>query len=732
MAAPRWRWFRRKPRISVIDASPLCPETPCSIGTAWAATEDGTPELWVTYDTGTHGCAAHVAWDLERSVAPVTADCLAATAPLHPRAPFAGGDFLPPGAGMAFLQGGIPGLTDGVYALGDDGYLIPIALLLQGAGYPDAPDGLLWSHNGAAFLVVDPARRSRASGRDPPARLLGRRRSARGCSQPDLGGDETMTTLGKGSGLEATSAAHASSRIYRSWVLLPLALSISLVALCLGLLQSCTPPALPSSSYRVTLVADGREQTIETAGGTVSSLLSEAGILIGPLDRVTPPETTALSDLLTVTVVRVEQNSLVITQTLPFGRQVVRDASVPAGETRLLQTGQSGILERHYRITLEDRREAERVLVRDVVVQPPRDEVRLVGARPQLENVPITGTLAFLSNQDAWVMRESSFQRRGLTVLGDLDGRVFTLSPDGRYLLFTRGVTESDHLNSLWLVATTEAAPNPIPLNVSDLLWAGWAPKGRSIAWTTAEVTEQAPGWRGTNDLWTADVTDPEHAGVAAQGARSGSAAVAMDGGARVTRGRLKVTRSPSVALTAWASSRSRDGEMTQLLEFPAFRTFSSWSWNPALAWSPDGELLTTVVHDGGTGDKPEESPLFHLVTLSPAGDLTATLSLEVGMWAAPTYSPDGERLLYGRAIIPYQSATSLYTLYRMDRDGSDQHPLYAPASGEGLEIPEWVWSPDGATIAFVQSGDIFVLNVASGAAESLTDEGTVTALRWR
>ena len=52
--------------------------------------------------------------------------------------------------------------------------------------------------------------------------------------------------------------------------------------------------------------------------------------------------------------------------------------------------------------------------------------------------MPITGTLAYLSNQDAWVIRGSSFQVRRLTNLGDLDGRVFALSPDGAYLLFTR------------------------------------------------------------------------------------------------------------------------------------------------------------------------------------------------------------------------------------------------------------------------------------------------------
>ncbi len=142
---------------ALIDATPLCPGAPCTVGTAWATTEEGTPDLWVTYDTGAQGCAAHVAWDRESGVWPVTAQCLPATAPLHPRAPFARGDYLPPDSDLAFLQGGIPGLSDGVYALGGDGYLIPIALLMQGAGYPDAPDGVLWSADGAAFLIVDAA-----------------------------------------------------------------------------------------------------------------------------------------------------------------------------------------------------------------------------------------------------------------------------------------------------------------------------------------------------------------------------------------------------------------------------------------------------------------------------------------------------------------------------------------------------------------------------------------------
>ena len=79
--------------------------------------------------------------------------------------------------------------------------------------------------------------------------------------------------------------------------------------------------------------------------------------------------------------------------------------------------------------------------------------------------------------------------------------------------------------------------------------------------------------------------------------------------------------------------------------------------------------------------------------------------------------------------MIPYQSATSHYTLHLMDRDGSNQRALPLPTGG--LEIPEWAWSPDGEAVAFVHLGDIFVLDLASGEIESLTNEGNVTLIRW-
>ncbi|MCU0520072.1 MAG: hypothetical protein MUF84_05200 [Anaerolineae bacterium] len=123
---------------------------------------------------------------------------------------------------------------------------------------------------------------------------------------------------------------------------------------------------------------------------------------------------------------------------------------------------------------------------------------------------------------------------------------------------------------------------------------------------------------------------------------------------------------------------------------------------------------------------------MFHLATVSSDGAISATLATEVGMWATPRFSPDGEQLLYGRAIVPYQSATSAYALQVVDRDGSNQTMIHPQQSHGGLDAPEWAWSPDGAAVAYIELGDVLILEPDAGVARVLTNEGGATLLRWR
>lgn len=512
----------------------------------------------------------------------------------------------------------------------------------------------------------------------------------------------------------------------------------ALWGLCLLLMvvAGCTEELPTMPARYVTLVADGQRQQLETSADTVRDILGEAGLALSSLDYVTPPETARLTSGMTITVTRVLQHTEITTETLPFGRQTVRDATVIAGESRLIQSGKTGLLERTYRITLENDREVERALVKETVVEAPRDEMFLIGTRPVVQTVPISGTLVYLSQQDAWLLYENNRAPRRLTTLGDLDGRVFTLSPQGDRLLFTRAVTATEHLNELWLIRTAEADPNPIPLNLSDLLWADWAPdstsKSARIAWTTGEPVERAPGWRGQNDLWTATLDERN---VLASRREILKPAAGGGFGWWGTRyawspngDTLAYSRPDSVGVVNLSKA-----EETMLLTFPAYQTRSSWAWNPAIAWDQAGQFIATVVH-GAAPDQntAEESPVFDGWLLEATGAYSAEVASEVGMWASPSFHPDGETVLFGRAVVPYQSDVSDYRLCLADRDGSNARCLY-PADGDpGVEAPTWRWSPDGQALVFIYRGDLYLLLLATETAFPLTDEGDITLLEWR
>jgi hypothetical protein len=514
------------------------------------------------------------------------------------------------------------------------------------------------------------------------------------------------------------------------------------VSLCLGgfiLLTACTP----IGPVRVTLVADGQTRTLTTDAQTVGELLARSGITLDEDDRVVPPETVFLTDGMTVRVVRVETRTETVQQVLPYGRETVRDATIPVGQTRLLRAGVNGVEELTYVITLEDGVEVERRLARRVTVQEPQNEILLVGAREEVTSVPISGTVAYLSANNAWVMRGTTGSRRRLTATGDLDGRVFDLSPDGSRLLFTRAATETGVLNTLWMIDTVTTGAEPVRLPEKNVLWAVWSPDGRWIAYSTGAPREAPPGWEAANDLYLARpqadgrlldrrrVLGPTAGGTYGWWGTTYAWAPAGEGKEPTW---LAYARADEIGLVDLSA---RKPEAIPLVQFPPFRTYAPWAWVPTIAWSPEGAFLVTVLHGPSpTGEEPEDSPVFDVYALgvvtASATLLQAKLVPEAGMWAAPSFSPDGGLIAFGRARVPYASQTSTYDLYLMDRDGSDRRLLFPQNAGElGLEYPAAVWDPAGGRVLVVYRGDLWLVTV-DGQARRVTEDGAVTLARWQ
>jgi Tol biopolymer transport system component len=499
-------------------------------------------------------------------------------------------------------------------------------------------------------------------------------------------------------------------------------------------LAACAAPRPVASSTHVTLVADGTRTpiTADAPNWTVRDVLQQANVALNELDRVRPPESVAISDGMTITVTRILQHTETETQTVPFTQQTVRDATLPVGQSKVLQAGRNGTLVLTYRLTFEDGIQTERVQVRNEMVEQAVPEVVLIGIADAFSSTPFTGTIVYLANNSAFVMRQSTSNRRALTTSGDLDGRVLALSPDGRWLLFTRALTktvESEPLNSLWLVDTATANPAPKQLKMPGVIYAGWSPDGNSIAYSTAATSSGQPGWRAANDLWIAGfragtMFEPEKILEPSTGGPFGWWGATYEWSPDEKA--ISIGSTDSVAVVD-LQKRS----YTALTSFPAFNTFSNWAWTPTTSWTPDGKFVVAVTHGASTAGEPtDSSPVFDVWALAADGSFKAKLASETGMWAAPRVVSD--TVILGRAEAPYASADSRYDLYRMDRDGSNRTQLFPPEGKPGLPgRPDVAVSPEGTDILVAYQRDLYLVNVLTGVSQQLTTEGNLSSPQW-
>jgi hypothetical protein len=497
-------------------------------------------------------------------------------------------------------------------------------------------------------------------------------------------------------------------------------------------LAACAAPK--PNALHVEVVADGTRTpvAVDSSTATVRDVLQQANVTLNDLDRVRPPESVAIADGMTISVTRIIQRTDTETQTIPFTQQTVRDATLPAGQSKVLQPGHNGTLSLAFRITLEDGVQTERVQVRSEVIEPAQPEIVLVGVANAFNSTPFSGTIAYMANNNAFVMRQSTSNRRALTTSGDLDGRVLALSPDGKWLLFTRAVTstgEGDPINTLWAVDTVLANSTPRQFKTPGVIYAGWSPGGNQFAYSTATTASGQPGWRAANDLWIADFRNGDV--IASEKILDTSI-----GGAFGWWG-ANYEWSPNGKLIAIGTTEDvsvvdlEQRKRTTLISFPAYNSFSNWAWTPSLAWTPDGKFVVTVVHGPPPANEPaESSPVFDVWAVTTDGAFKAKLSSEAGMWAAPRVVAG--QIVFGRAEAPYASADSRYDLFRMDRDGSNRTRLFPAENQLGLPgRPDFAASPDNTSILVAYQRDLYLVNVLTGAAQQLTTEGNLSSPQW-
>lgn len=498
----------------------------------------------------------------------------------------------------------------------------------------------------------------------------------------------------------------------------------------------------------VEIHADGELIQVDLApGSTVFDALEKSGVELGAIDRVEPPSFTVISESTIISVFRVAETLQIETQPIPFERQILRSEALPKGETRLLQAGKMGVEEITYRIVQEQGKETIKIALNYVVIEQPIPEILMIGEQSSFIPVTFSGVMAYVSAGNAWLIEGETGYRRPILLAGDLDGRVFQLSPDGQWLLFTRKL--EDEINSLWIAKTRSILPEPISLEATNIIhYSEWGPDAGSddseiaysIAYSTVEERPSAPGWQANNDLHlltlneTGILLDQRTIIESNPGGLYGWWGTSFSWSPN--RNRMAFARADGIGLLDL-----NRGSIESLIGITPFQTFGDWAWVPEITWSPDGEILFYINHGPPLSlESPEASQVFDLQALPIDQGYDIRLANQTGMFAFLESSPfnenivgeDAYQLAYLQAIFPSESETSRYRLMIMDRDGSNRKSIFPPEGEPGMEPGTIRWSPNGERLALLYKMDLWLIDPESGQSQRLTADGQTQNFDWK
>ncbi len=497
--------------------------------------------------------------------------------------------------------------------------------------------------------------------------------------------------------------------------------------------------ACQNQPTQIFIEVDGSRQTLITGAETVRDALAEANINLGPLDRVKPDLYVQLESGLTIIITRVREETETQRESIPFERQTVVNEGLAPGETRIAQLGVHGEDEITIRVVYEDGQEISRTEISRLTVIEPAPEVMVIGLQDTLPSLPVAGTISYISNGNAWLIRDKSANHRALTTHGNLDGRVFNLSPNGRQLLYTTELTNEIELplNEMWLASTTIVGEKPITVGIQGVLQAAWSPvfDQSLLAYSTAQRTPNPPGWQANNDLWLLDLKDPPAKAQEIIAANTeglypwwGTTFTWSADGSQVAYSRAD--QIGVINLASLSSGASSQAQITPLVDFVPLQTFSDWVWLPSLSWSPDGKFIVATIHGPPlASETAEESQVFDLWLISTDGAFAVKVAEQVGMWANPSWGEAG--IAFGQALEPLRSVNSRYTIQLIDKDGSNKRQLFPFQSEPGVRLPELVWSPDGTDLLFVYNGNLHLTNHEGGLPQQLSTDGQASHPRW-
>lgn len=132
-------------------------------------------------------------------------------------------------------------------------------------------------------------------------------------------------------------------------------------------------------AFPVVVLADGKEIALSTNSATVGEILGQAGVTLGPHDRVTPEEDAVLNGTTNIEVVRVVHKTIYQDESIPAGVEKINDTTLESGITRTIGKGSPGVVRKTIQVCYENDTEVSREVVKSEVIKPPVNKVIATG-----------------------------------------------------------------------------------------------------------------------------------------------------------------------------------------------------------------------------------------------------------------------------------------------------------------------------------------------------------------
>ena len=151
--------------------------------------------------------------------------------------------------------------------------------------------------------------------------------------------------------------------------------------LLISFFSGCTATS-PESSHTVSIIADGEQNIIQVQEGTnVLGAITQAGIILGNLDRLEPSSYIQITQDTTIQVFRVSEAFEIEEAIIPFERQIIQNELMSAGQERLIQPGINGVEQTTYRRLLQDGIEISRTVFDISITSEAIPEITMIGVQ---------------------------------------------------------------------------------------------------------------------------------------------------------------------------------------------------------------------------------------------------------------------------------------------------------------------------------------------------------------